>query len=344
MDGKVCVAVVVYPLLLLLCVDGALVCAEGYTQVTGVMAMMTGRVLLVCALCVLWCGAGGRCDEEMEAAAGGAGGGIAGKGAVEPAGTSTPAADSSSLTKGLPRVNQSKETRGVKPLEVKEVNADQQDVVPGVEDEDGIPSEQLEETVNAGPGKENTKTQLKNVGQEVRQPPEAQFNLPQQPQPQTPASEKGEGAGENNKGGAGQPSLGVQDIGNEDSKALGKGDLLKSPGKESESSEQVQTTVQKTVPPEHKTQNEVLTSEQKTNESQSTDTSNNLPETQKENKEYPASTKGTAQSTSIGSQEQEAEPSTSEEPSPFEEQQFTGTNTTEDARTPDAAATEKSQS
>ncbi|RNC40208.1 mucin-associated surface protein (MASP) [Trypanosoma cruzi] len=26
-------------------------------QLTGVMAMMTGRVLLVCALCVLWCGA-----------------------------------------------------------------------------------------------------------------------------------------------------------------------------------------------------------------------------------------------------------------------------------------------
>ncbi|RNC52372.1 mucin-associated surface protein (MASP) [Trypanosoma cruzi] len=41
--------------LLLLCVDGELVCAEGCTQVTGVMAMMmTGRVLLVCALCVLW--------------------------------------------------------------------------------------------------------------------------------------------------------------------------------------------------------------------------------------------------------------------------------------------------
>ncbi|RNF00841.1 mucin-associated surface protein (MASP), partial [Trypanosoma cruzi] len=45
-------------LLLSLCVDGELVCAEGYTQVTGVMAMMmTGRVLLACALCVLWCGA-----------------------------------------------------------------------------------------------------------------------------------------------------------------------------------------------------------------------------------------------------------------------------------------------
>ncbi|KAF5219384.1 Mucin-associated surface protein (MASP) subgroup S004 [Trypanosoma cruzi] len=52
--------------LLLLCVDGELVCAEGYTQVTGVMAMMmSGRVLLVCALCVLWCGAGGGgCTED----------------------------------------------------------------------------------------------------------------------------------------------------------------------------------------------------------------------------------------------------------------------------------------
>ncbi|EKF28402.1 mucin-associated surface protein (MASP), putative [Trypanosoma cruzi marinkellei] len=48
-------------LLLSLCVDWELVCAEGYTQVTGVMAMMmmTGRVLLVCALCVLWCGTAG---------------------------------------------------------------------------------------------------------------------------------------------------------------------------------------------------------------------------------------------------------------------------------------------
>ncbi|ESS60759.1 mucin-associated surface protein (MASP) [Trypanosoma cruzi Dm28c] len=45
-------------LLLSLCVDVLSVCAEGCTQVTGVMAMMmTGRVLLVCALCVLWCGA-----------------------------------------------------------------------------------------------------------------------------------------------------------------------------------------------------------------------------------------------------------------------------------------------
>ncbi|KAF8281667.1 Mucin-associated surface protein (MASP), subgroup S080 [Trypanosoma cruzi] len=29
--------------------------------------MMTGRVLLVCALCVLWCGAGGRCEDVVKA-------------------------------------------------------------------------------------------------------------------------------------------------------------------------------------------------------------------------------------------------------------------------------------
>ncbi|RNC41580.1 mucin-associated surface protein (MASP) [Trypanosoma cruzi] len=51
--------------LLLLCVGGELFCAEGCTQVTGVMAMMTGRVLLVCALCVLWCGAGCGFGEKV---------------------------------------------------------------------------------------------------------------------------------------------------------------------------------------------------------------------------------------------------------------------------------------
>ncbi|PBJ76566.1 mucin-associated surface protein [Trypanosoma cruzi cruzi] len=30
------------------------------------MAMMTGRVLLVCALCVLWCGTSGRCDDAKQ--------------------------------------------------------------------------------------------------------------------------------------------------------------------------------------------------------------------------------------------------------------------------------------
>ncbi|ESS62054.1 hypothetical protein TCDM_10320 [Trypanosoma cruzi Dm28c] len=56
-----------------LCVDVLLVCAEGCTQLTGVMAMMmAGRVLLVCALCVLWCGAGGGgCSERTQVPPGG---------------------------------------------------------------------------------------------------------------------------------------------------------------------------------------------------------------------------------------------------------------------------------
>ncbi|ESS63066.1 mucin-associated surface protein (MASP) [Trypanosoma cruzi Dm28c] len=63
-------------LLHLLRVDGELVCAEGCTQVTGVMAMMmTGRVLLVCALCVLWCGAVFGHAEGLAAVGGSSGGG-----------------------------------------------------------------------------------------------------------------------------------------------------------------------------------------------------------------------------------------------------------------------------
>ncbi|EKF30753.1 mucin-associated surface protein (MASP), putative [Trypanosoma cruzi marinkellei] len=61
-----CGLAAVSPSLLSLCVDVKLVCAEGYTQVTGVIMamMMTGRVLLVCVLCVLWCGAGSSNAEE----------------------------------------------------------------------------------------------------------------------------------------------------------------------------------------------------------------------------------------------------------------------------------------
>ncbi|EAN98814.1 Mucin-associated surface protein (MASP) [Trypanosoma cruzi] len=40
------------------------------------MMMMTGRVLLVCALCVLWCGAGGGCEEVPGVSPSGVSGGI----------------------------------------------------------------------------------------------------------------------------------------------------------------------------------------------------------------------------------------------------------------------------
>ncbi|ESS55602.1 mucin-associated surface protein (MASP) [Trypanosoma cruzi Dm28c] len=97
----VCGVAAVSRFLLSLYVDGALVCAEGYTQVTGVMAMMmTGRVLLVCALCVLWCGTpGGRCDE------GGTGGTPPGASASDVVGKdpqeSPPIAQGGSHTSGL---------------------------------------------------------------------------------------------------------------------------------------------------------------------------------------------------------------------------------------------------
>ncbi|PWU99820.1 Mucin-associated surface protein (MASP) [Trypanosoma cruzi] len=51
---------------LLLCGGGDLVCTEGCTQVTGVMAVMTGRVLLVCAAGVVWCGTGGVYARDLD--------------------------------------------------------------------------------------------------------------------------------------------------------------------------------------------------------------------------------------------------------------------------------------
>ncbi|PBJ81144.1 mucin-associated surface protein [Trypanosoma cruzi cruzi] len=42
--------------------------------------MMTGRVLLVCALCVLWCGAGGTCDKDATRPAGSLGASTGGVG------------------------------------------------------------------------------------------------------------------------------------------------------------------------------------------------------------------------------------------------------------------------
>ncbi|PBJ76608.1 mucin-associated surface protein [Trypanosoma cruzi cruzi] len=142
------------------------------------MAMMTGRVLLVCALCVLWCGAGGRCDEGLvEIPAGG-------KGALGSTGTSVPGPGVSVLRIDVPNVNQSKETSAVKSFEGNEVKTDQQDAVDGVEDErNENSSEHLEETMEDGPGKERTEPPLQNAGQKEIQPPQLQVNLPQKAQP-----------------------------------------------------------------------------------------------------------------------------------------------------------------
>ncbi|EKF98112.1 mucin-associated surface protein (MASP), putative, partial [Trypanosoma cruzi] len=210
-------------------------------------------------LCVLWCGAGGgKCTEVVKAPAGGAGGGSGGKDVVDTTDPSTSGPDTSDSPIDVPRVNQSTEKSEVKSLEGNGDNVDQQDVVSRVEDEKKKnSSEQLEETVKDAPEKEKTKSPPQNKEQEIRQPPQSQVDVQQQPppppqqsqppsapQPHTPASEEGEGVGENSRGGAGQSSLGVEDKGNEDPKNP-KEDSLNVPGKESENSEQVQTTVQK---------------------------------------------------------------------------------------------------
>ncbi|ESS60157.1 mucin-associated surface protein (MASP) [Trypanosoma cruzi Dm28c] len=224
--------------LLSLYVDWALVFAEGHTQVTGVMAMMmTGRVLLVCALSVLWCGAGGRCDEVVvRAPAGGAGD------------KSEPLVQSQELVASRQGSQELKDGAPVFKRESTPTPSDGEDDDDGKGEgdgqEDGSPSE-LEEPVKDAPDQGKTKSTLQNKEQEIRQPPQSQVNVQQQPQPplqqsqtqlqpqpNTSASEKGEGVGENSRGGAVQSSLGVEDKGNEDPKSPRKEDSLRSPGEE----------------------------------------------------------------------------------------------------------------
>ncbi|KAF8280412.1 Mucin-associated surface protein (MASP) [Trypanosoma cruzi] len=105
--------------------------------------MMTGRVLLVCALCVLWCGAGGGgCDDTSQASSSGSGGGTVvgtGPGQIGEAGSS---------------VTKESVERG------REVN-DQLSVV----DPAGSEGQQLQKTVTGKPGEvENTNNVNSSAG------------------------------------------------------------------------------------------------------------------------------------------------------------------------------------
>ncbi|KAF8277368.1 Mucin-associated surface protein (MASP), subgroup S019 [Trypanosoma cruzi] len=79
--------------------------------------MMTGRVLLVCALCVLWCGAGGRCDEE-ETAGRGSGADLP----LESKGFVTSPESSKGLQGGAPGVE-----RNLTPVVIQEADDDDDD-------------------------------------------------------------------------------------------------------------------------------------------------------------------------------------------------------------------------
>ncbi|EKF98234.1 mucin-associated surface protein (MASP), putative, partial [Trypanosoma cruzi] len=129
--------------LLLLCVDVLLVCAGGCTQVTGVMAMMTGRVLLVCALCVLWCGAGGRCDAAV-----GVGAQLDdGKSPPESKGVETPSQGTQDLKGGAAGVNEDPP-----PLPTEEDDEDVDDAIKEVDDDGRAEGE--EEKVREQSGQE----------------------------------------------------------------------------------------------------------------------------------------------------------------------------------------------
>ncbi|KAF8282516.1 Mucin-associated surface protein (MASP), subgroup S026 [Trypanosoma cruzi] len=93
--------------------------------------MMTGRVLLVCALCLLWCGAGGRCDEDElpQASLLGASSSVVGKGSQE----SSPIAQGGSLNSVL------------EPISAKETRAETDEGRPSREEEESSANEDEEE-------------------------------------------------------------------------------------------------------------------------------------------------------------------------------------------------------
>ncbi|EKF29619.1 mucin-associated surface protein (MASP), putative [Trypanosoma cruzi marinkellei] len=320
--------------------------------------MMTGRVLLVCALCVLWCGIGvGFANEVVEASVHGAGS-AGGKDMVKTIEPRTPVQDDLDTPIDLPNVDQSKGTSAGKPLEINGDNGDQLVVGTGVRDEKNKnSSEELKGAVKVVPVKgEGKELQLKNEERDGRQSQQPEVHVPLQPQsqsqqmqpptapqPKPSVPEEGKGVDGKNTGGDGRPSLGGENVGKETSEAVRKEVPLKDPDTQTENSEQVQTKLPNTVTPVHKNQNEMLSLEQKRNESQRTNASTNIPELQKEDKEYPAFAEGTADNASIGTQIKDGESSTSEEPSPLEQEQSTGTKTTVVAQTSDATAKEYRQ-
>ncbi|KAF8306886.1 Mucin-associated surface protein (MASP), subgroup S026 [Trypanosoma cruzi] len=93
--------------------------------------MMTGRVLLVCALCVLWCGVCGRCDEDElpQASLLGASLSVVGKGSQE----SSPVAQGGSLNSVL------------EPISAKETRAETDEGRPSREEEESSADEDEEE-------------------------------------------------------------------------------------------------------------------------------------------------------------------------------------------------------
>ncbi|EAO00142.1 Mucin-associated surface protein (MASP) [Trypanosoma cruzi] len=135
------------------------------------MAMMTGRVPLVCALCVLWCGAGGRCDEEERA--------VSGSGDGPPPGSAehgTPRKETQELKVGAPGVIETASPPSLKPTG-EDKDDDDEDDAGGDEDDnetDETKEKRREGQSNKGgtvlPDTDSREENLTGSGQETGQP------------------------------------------------------------------------------------------------------------------------------------------------------------------------------
>ncbi|EAN98912.1 Mucin-associated surface protein (MASP) [Trypanosoma cruzi] len=109
--------------------------------------MMTGRVLLVCALCVLWCGAGGRCEAGVGVGAQQDGG----KSPPESKGLETSSQGTQDLKGGAADAKENSP-----PLPTEEDHEDVDDDSEEGDDDDGGTEDEEEEKVRGQSGQEGT--------------------------------------------------------------------------------------------------------------------------------------------------------------------------------------------
>ncbi|ESS61353.1 mucin-associated surface protein (MASP) [Trypanosoma cruzi Dm28c] len=383
--------------------------------------MMTGRVLLVCALCVLWCVAGGRCDEER---AGDTPDGLSGaslNGETQP--TEPKALSQVPVSLNLPsKPQRNEESERLPPkesLKANEENSFERPVVSEVEPIQEETAEQLSESEEdlLETQKEEKKTQVlqDEVQNGNQSTPHAQStNQALQPSVESHAASPGGPSG-GVKDSLVSPSSGVIPLPHGDGdrgitgsipsnlqstfpKAVlpteadaehhslpntqavagdntnstatpgsGGSSLLeaqKAKDLESEthqtaaSSEDLNTELKSggkvqlelgSATPEPQTSHGIIIKKTNGSEGHNTDISKSLlaaqepDHVQEKNNENPASTPNGTQGISAGTREEAPASHPNESTSPIKQETFTGIKTTEDAQSPDAAATEKRQ-
>ncbi|PBJ80559.1 mucin-associated surface protein [Trypanosoma cruzi cruzi] len=382
------------------------------------MAMvMTGRVLLVCALCVLWCGtSGGRCDEEKETTpANLPGAPSSGESSPTELKASSPVSGSSSLISKPEEGEKSKHPPAKESSEAKEGSSSEGNVVNGDEAPQEEPSGHLSESEEEGLAKkqkEEKETQvIRDGGQNRNQPaphqqPSAKSHagspggsvggakdplgsplpgvissprsggdgetigsIPSNPQSTSPKevlsteetgaqrhslsnekAAKGDVVGGiATPGSEGQSFLEEQkpkDLGSDTHQTAGSSEDLNT---ESQGSAKAQLELVNVIKPEPQTSHGIKAPETEGNDSHNTDISKNLPDAQEtehvqeKNNENPASSPVKTQRTSTGTHEEAPASHPNGIPSPLQEETFTGMKTTEDAQTPEAAATGTTQ-